>query len=275
MNRLNRQQKDKITQFRSIVGASDKQAIDCLKQAGWSVEGGIEVFYSMGMRGTAVVDSRSIEQFYKKYKDPHQDMILAEGIGKLCEDLEVEPSDIVLLVISYHMNANIMCEYTKDEWTTGLTRMAVDSIDKLKAKLSELRTELRDPKRFQDVYNFAFSWAREKGQKCLQLETALGMWQLLYADDRRWQYIDDWCNFLQKHHNRAISKDTWVQLFEFARVSQVQGVSAEHAARRQGVAVRTEPRQCVVHSGWGPYVSAHFCQLCKADTFRLPCFCAV
>eukprot|EP00879_Flechtneria_rotunda_P019546 GHRR01020533.1.p1 GENE.GHRR01020533.1~~GHRR01020533.1.p1 ORF type:complete len:120 (+),score=29.53 GHRR01020533.1:305-664(+) len=68
MNRLNRQQKDKITQFRSIVGASDKQAIDCLKQAGWSVEGGIEVFYSMGMRGTAVVDSRSIEQFYKKYK---------------------------------------------------------------------------------------------------------------------------------------------------------------------------------------------------------------
>eukprot|EP00879_Flechtneria_rotunda_P004663 GHRR01004924.1.p1 GENE.GHRR01004924.1~~GHRR01004924.1.p1 ORF type:complete len:254 (+),score=83.75 GHRR01004924.1:305-1066(+) len=217
MNRLNRQQKDKITQFRSIVGASDKQAIDCLKQAGWSVEGGIEVFYSMGMRGTAVVDSRSIEQFYKKYKDPHQDMILAEGIGKLCEDLEVEPSDIVLLVISYHMNANIMCEYTKDEWTTGLTRMAVDSIDKLKAKLSELRTELRDPKRFQDVYNFAFSWAREKGQKCLQLETALGMWQLLYADDRRWQYIDDWCNFLQKHHNRAISKDTWVQLFEFAR----------------------------------------------------------
>jgi DCN1-like protein 1/2 len=47
------------------------------------------------------------------------------------------------------------------------------------------------------------------------------MWQLLYAGARRWAYIDDWCAFLQEHHNRALSKDTWVQLFEFARVSCV------------------------------------------------------
>lgn len=29
---------------------SDKQAMECLRQAGWSVEGGIEVFYSSGMQ---------------------------------------------------------------------------------------------------------------------------------------------------------------------------------------------------------------------------------
>lgn len=29
---------------------SDKQAIDCLRQAGWSVEGGIDVFYASGMQ---------------------------------------------------------------------------------------------------------------------------------------------------------------------------------------------------------------------------------
>ncbi|KAF6263547.1 hypothetical protein COO60DRAFT_415085 [Scenedesmus sp. NREL 46B-D3] len=67
-NRLNRQQKDKVTQFRSITGASDKQAIDCLKQAGWGVEGGIEVFFSMGMQGGSVLDTRAIEQLYSKYK---------------------------------------------------------------------------------------------------------------------------------------------------------------------------------------------------------------
>eukprot|EP00775_Hariotina_reticulata_P012415 gene12415-12550_t len=220
MNRLNRQQKDKVTQFRSITGASDKQAVDCLRQAGWSVEGGIEVFFSMGMQVSAIMDTRGIEQLFSKYKDSHSDMVLAEGISKLCEDLAVEPTDIVLLVISYHMNANIMCEYSHDEWVTGLSRIGVDSIDKLRAKLPELRAELRDPGRFQEVYNFSFSWAREKGQKCLQLETAVAMWQLLYADERRWQYIDDWCEFLQKQHNRAISKDTWVQLYDFARQIQ-------------------------------------------------------
>eukprot|EP00882_Tetradesmus_deserticola_P006042 GHRQ01006360.1.p2 GENE.GHRQ01006360.1~~GHRQ01006360.1.p2 ORF type:complete len:226 (+),score=89.84 GHRQ01006360.1:293-970(+) len=190
MNRLNRQHKDKVTQFRSITGASDKQAIDCLKQAGWSVEGGIEVFFSLGMQGSSALDTHAMEQLYLKYKDPHQDMILADGISRLCDDLAVEPTDIVMLVISYHMNA----------------------------KLPELRAELADPARFQEVYSFAFSWAREKGQKCLQIDTALAMWQLLFAEDRRWQYIDEWCEFLQTHHNRAISRDTWVQLFQFTKI---------------------------------------------------------
>lgn len=47
---------------------SDKQAIDCLKQAGWSVEGGIEVFFSSNMQGGSVLDTRAIEQLYLKYK---------------------------------------------------------------------------------------------------------------------------------------------------------------------------------------------------------------
>lgn len=72
-----------------------------------------------------------------------------------------QPCLRVQLVISYYMNANIMCEYGKEEWTTGFTRMNVDSIEKLRSKLQDLRAELREPQRFQDVYNFAFSWARE------------------------------------------------------------------------------------------------------------------
>jgi hypothetical protein len=32
--------------------------------------------------------------------DPHQDMILADGISRLCDDLGVEPTDIVLVRIS-------------------------------------------------------------------------------------------------------------------------------------------------------------------------------
>jgi hypothetical protein len=61
----------------------------------------------------------------------------------------------------------------------------------------------------------------QENKKVMQLETALAMWQLLYADERRWQYIDDWCEFLQEHHKgRTVSKDTWAQLFEFARVRE-------------------------------------------------------
>lgn len=45
----------------------------------------------------------------------------------------------------------------------------------------------------------------------MHLETAVGMWQLLFAGNR-WPLVNEWCEFLQKHHNRAISKDTWTQV---------------------------------------------------------------
>jgi hypothetical protein len=93
----------------------------------------------------------------------------------------------------------------------------VDSIDKLKYLLPSLRAELKDEHKFRDIYNFAFGWAKEKGQKSLALDTALGMWRLLFKE-RPWPLVELWCQFLQAKHNKAISKDTWSQLFEFSRI---------------------------------------------------------
>jgi hypothetical protein len=62
---------------------SDKQAIDCLKQAGWSVEGGIEVFFSLGMQGGSVLDTRAIEQLYLKYKGAPAAAACSNGCSKL------------------------------------------------------------------------------------------------------------------------------------------------------------------------------------------------
>jgi DCN1-like protein 1/2 len=58
----------------------------------------------------------------------------------------------------------------------------------------------------------------QKGQKCVQLDTATGMWQLLLGQVRPWPLLDAWLTYLSKHHNRAISKDTWSQLYDFIKV---------------------------------------------------------
>lgn len=218
MNRYNKAQKDKIGNFRAITGASEKIAIDCLKVSNWGVEAGIDYFYSSGISSTvSSIDPRAIENMFNKYKDKDGDTITGEGIMRLCSDLGVEPADVVMLVIAFYMNAATMGEFTKDEWSSGLLKLSCDTLDKLKKKMPELRNELSVEDKFRDVYNYAYGFSCEKGQKCVQLETASGMWQLLLGSVRPWALIDEWLEFLNKHHNRAISKDTWSQLYDFIK----------------------------------------------------------
>ncbi|XP_020110500.1 DCN1-like protein 2 isoform X2 [Ananas comosus] len=215
MHKLGRGNRDKVQQFMAITGTSEKAALQALKASDWHLEGAFDIFYSQPQI-RAVIDSRHLEELYNRYKDPYADMILVDGITLLCNDLQVDPQDIVMLVVSWHMKAATMCEFSRQEFIGGLQSLGIDSIEKFREKLPAMRAELKDEQKFRDIYIFAFCWAREKGQKSLALDTAIGMWQLLFAE-KHWPLVDHWCEFLQARHNKAISRDTWSQLLEFVR----------------------------------------------------------
>ncbi|KAK9698224.1 hypothetical protein RND81_08G089700 [Saponaria officinalis] len=220
MSKLGRGQRDKVQQFMAITGASEKVALQTLKASDWHLEGAFDVFYSHPQI-KSFMDTRHLEELYNRYKDPYADMILADGITLLCNDLQVDPQDIVMLVISWHMKAATMCEFTKQEFIGGWQSLGVDSLEKFRERIPYIRSELKDEQKFREIYIFAFSWAKEKGQKSLAFDTAIGMWQLLFAE-KQWPLIDHWCQFLQARHNKAISRDTWAQLLEFVRTVDPQ-----------------------------------------------------
>ncbi|KAM1484261.1 hypothetical protein TB2_035466 [Malus domestica] len=238
MHKSGRGQREKLQQFIMITGASEKVALQALKSSDWHLEGAFDVFYSQPQL-QAHTDSRHLEELYNRYKGklylsiysyPRADMILVDGISLLCNDLQVDPQDIVMLVVSWHMKAATMCEFSKQEFVDGLESLGIDSLDKFREKIPFMRSELKDEQKFREIYNFAFGWAKEKGQKSLALDTAIGMWQLLFAE-KQWPYVEHWCQFLQARHNKAISRDTWSQLLEFARAvdSSLSNYDAEGA----------------------------------------------
>ncbi|KAD5318109.1 hypothetical protein E3N88_18055 [Mikania micrantha] len=212
-NKLGRGNRDKVQQFMTITGASEKVALQTLKASDWHLDGAFDIFYSQPKSFT---DTRHLEELYNRYKDPYADMVMADGISTLCNDLQVDPQDIVMLVVSWHMKAATMCEFSKQEFVGGLQSLGIDSLEKFRERIPFMRSELQDDQKFKEIYNFAFSWAKEKGQKSLALDTAIGMWQLLF-EEKQWPLVDHWCQFLQARHNKAISRDTWSQLLEFAR----------------------------------------------------------
>ncbi|CAJ2659148.1 unnamed protein product [Trifolium pratense] len=229
MHKLGRGHRDKLQQFVTITGASEKVAMQALKASDWNLEGAFDYFYSQPQLRT-FTDSRHLEELYNRYKDKYIDMIFADGITLLCNDIQVDPQDIVMLVLSWHMKAGTMCEFSKKEFTEGLQSLGIDSLEKFREKIPSMRSELKDEQKFREIYNFAFGWAKEKGQKSLALDTAIGMWQLLFAE-KQWPLVDHWCQFLQARHNKAISRDTWSQLLEFAKTvsSNLSDYDAEGA----------------------------------------------
>merc|ERR1711907_736137 len=95
-----------------------------------------------------------------------------------------------MLVISYRMSAEYMCEFTSEEFCSGLEEIGVDSIEGLKAKLPALRNLMKDESAFREIYLYAFGFSRDRGQKSVALETAIAMWKLLFAPSSDWPLID-------------------------------------------------------------------------------------
>lgn len=44
-----------------------------------------------------------------------------EGMERFCQDIGVEPENVVMLVLAYKMNARQMGFFTQSEWTKGFT----------------------------------------------------------------------------------------------------------------------------------------------------------
>lgn len=214
---LRKDQKALVNSFVRVTNSNARDAVSCLASSYWNLESAVNYYFSGGFKKTGGIVNKRIHELYLKYEDPQQKKILAEGIIKFCEDIDVDPEDVVMFVICWYMGTETMGEFTEEEFEGGLERMGVDSIGSLKQRIPSLRREMEDDFKFKQIYEFAFSFSCENNQKCLQLDVAVSIWPLLITPER-WKYIDKWCEFLQERHKRAISRDTWSQLLDFVNM---------------------------------------------------------
>ncbi|CAE8622212.1 unnamed protein product, partial [Polarella glacialis] len=150
-----------------------------------------------------------------KYKAPtDEDVIRPEGIQELCNDLGVSPMDPVTLVLSWHCRAEQMGIFTREEFAGGMQRLGCDDVAKLRAKLEELRAQLLDRVVCKDVYAFTFQFALDQGQRCLPAEMCVEFWKLLLR--AHFPLLDIWIGFVEEKVKNAISKDTWMMLYDLA-----------------------------------------------------------
>ncbi|XP_020815090.1 DCN1-like protein 3 isoform X1 [Drosophila serrata] len=170
------------------------------------------------------VSHQSLNQLYDVYKDPDdEDMILTDGIERLCNDLNYQPDEFAILVLAWCLDASQMCRFTKTEFIEGLLKMRADTIESIRLRLEQTIEMLKaDAEMFKQLYRFTFRFGLEPDQRVLSLEMAIDLWKLVFTVQTP-DLFSNWIHFLEKHPNiRRIPKDTWNMYLNFTEQCDIQ-----------------------------------------------------
>ncbi|KAI0830293.1 Cullin binding-domain-containing protein [Trametes gibbosa] len=246
---------DKIAQFSAVTGASAKEARRYLTKYK-RLEQALDAYFNNPAAAAAAprpaASTSKLNALFDKYKEPDGDDITVDGTIRLCEDLAVNPEDVVLLAVAYELRSPAMGQWTRKGWTDGWKALGcvVDAVPAMKAALETLRNQMAtDTDYFRRVYNYTFEFSRPPGQRSLGLDMAQGFWALLIphglaggalahvsaaaqegdedavmgagagAGEDGWksEHTDWWFAFLEKSGAKGVSKDVWQMFLEFVR----------------------------------------------------------
>lgn len=164
---------------------------------------------------STVFTSKACIAWFNEYADQDAQMIGPLGMEKFCEDISVEPENVVMLAIAWHLEAKTMGFFTLAEWLKGMTKLQCDNVQTLVNKLDYLRGSFSDPNTFKSIYRFSFDFAREKDERSIDLETARALLALLLG--KNWPLFPQFNQFLERTKYRCVNKDQWFNILEFSR----------------------------------------------------------
>lgn len=92
-------------------------------------------------------------KLFDTYKDALEDLILIDGIEKLCNDLQMSPEEFRILILAWKCDAHQMCRFTRAEFINGCHALQVDTVSSMKNKLSDVANDLNNNiEEFKSLY---------------------------------------------------------------------------------------------------------------------------
>ncbi|KAG6783190.1 DCN1-like protein 4 isoform X1 [Populus alba x Populus x berolinensis] len=157
-----------------------------------------------------------IDNLFYSYANRSSGMIDPEGIETLCSDMEVDHTDVRILMLAWKMRAEKQGYFTLEEWRQGLKSLRADTLNKLKKALPDLEKEVKRPSNFVDFYNYAFRYClTEEKQKSIDIESICQLLDLVLGSHFQAQ-VDYFIEYLKIQSDyKVINMDQWMGFYRF------------------------------------------------------------
>jgi DCN1-like protein 4/5 len=202
-------------------------------------------------------DDRVVALFDQYADTDDVNVILGEGLEKLCSDGDIPMEGARPLLLAWYLNCKTMGTITRQEWTQGLQALKIDTVEKLAVALADLdeivlstsKTAPKQPKNppyakdrllaqypdpkasFSKLYHFLFNLCRVEQQRNIDVETACALWSVILPS--KWPIASDLVTFVDtnKQTYKGITKDHWVMTLEFCKTmdSSLDNYNADDA----------------------------------------------
>ncbi|XP_022714746.1 DCN1-like protein 4 [Durio zibethinus] len=157
-----------------------------------------------------------IDNLFYSYANRSSGMIDPEGIETLCFNMEVDHTDVRILMLAWKMKAEKQGYFTLEEWRRGLKALRADTVSKLRKALPELEKEVRRPSNFVDFYSYSFRYClTEEKQKSIDIESICQLLDIVLGSQFRAQ-VDYFIEYLKIQSDyKVINMDQWMGVFRF------------------------------------------------------------
>ncbi|XWS19142.1 hypothetical protein CRYUN_Cryun32bG0106600 [Craigia yunnanensis] len=154
-----------------------------------------------------------IDNLFYSYAKSSSGMIDPEGIETLCSDMEVDHTNVRILMLAWKMKAEKQGYFTLEEWRRGLKALRADTVRKLRKALPELEKEVMRPSNFVDFYSYSFRYClTEEKQKSIDIESICQLLDLVLGSQFHAQ-VDYFIEYLKVGCNNYCILSQRLQLF--------------------------------------------------------------
>eukprot|EP01105_Mastigella_eilhardi_P028111 TRINITY_DN903_c0_g1_i5.p1 TRINITY_DN903_c0_g1~~TRINITY_DN903_c0_g1_i5.p1 ORF type:complete len:250 (-),score=59.46 TRINITY_DN903_c0_g1_i5:106-855(-) len=151
-----------------------------------------------------------------------EEKIGPDGAEELCRQLEIEPDNVLALVLAWKFGAKENGYFTRDEFVNGMKSLGCSSISQLRKQLDSINVSLNSNLAdMHQLYQFAFEYCKLQPEQKL-IENTIAATMINLALDKRpgFKHVERWCAFLSAEgvpSVKAVNKDQWDCFFDFSR----------------------------------------------------------